>query len=197
MTPSLVSTFGIVCSVRCHYGYILSEDVKWTCQDNGRWSSYKTVQCTGRYMWYTYIHEIILSLQSNETAQLSCSHYFGQTTSGAHYQAPILGVSTYNTCTSVFCRYMYQKFPNFKVFISLNKCRSSARKVLHQMIQSVMSLIINITTYTFMSSSCIKRCKTQVIQQANQYVFGLWDKYIKIQHISTIMTLLSLTACNM
>ena len=108
----------------------------------------------------------------------ACSHYIGQTTSGAHFQAPILGVSTYNTCTSVFCRYMYQQFANFKIFISLNQCRSSARKVLHQMIQSVMSLIINITTYTFISSSCIQRCKTQAIQQANQYVFGLWDKYI-------------------
>ena len=114
-------TFGIVCSVQCHYDYVLSEDVKWTCRDNGRWSSYKTVQCTGRYMWYTYIYTWNHSQPAVKWNHLALVlTLFWANNKWTHYQAPILGVSTYNTCISVLCRYMYQQFANFKIFISLN-----------------------------------------------------------------------------
>lgn len=41
--------FGKVCSVKCDHGYIISEDISWTCQANGQWSNHdKTVFCKGK-----------------------------------------------------------------------------------------------------------------------------------------------------
>ena len=40
--------FGKVCSVQCNHGYVISQDIKWTCQSNGQWKNYdKTVFCRG------------------------------------------------------------------------------------------------------------------------------------------------------
>ncbi|KAF6034295.1 SVEP1 [Bugula neritina] len=44
--PASDRTFGKVCSVSCNHGFIISEKVEWTCQDDGQWTNYdKTVKC--------------------------------------------------------------------------------------------------------------------------------------------------------
>ncbi|XP_067944230.1 sushi, von Willebrand factor type A, EGF and pentraxin domain-containing protein 1-like isoform X2 [Watersipora subatra] len=39
-------TFGKLCKVQCHTGYLISEDINWICKKDGQWSNYdKTVTC--------------------------------------------------------------------------------------------------------------------------------------------------------